>query len=105
MDNPKKIYAAACQMLYDMEVDLGLAKMPYHQKRVIQVAAGVASERGQFETAEVLDLCGTRYGMSRATFFRALAALKRSGWASEVRPGTYTLRLSGHLARRTRHGP
>ena len=94
MNNPKKIYAAACQMLYEMEVELGLARLPYHQKRVVQVALGVASDRGQFETAEVLDLCGQRYDMSRATFFRALAVLKRSGWATEVRPGTYTLNLS-----------
>ena len=88
-----KAYAAACEMLYEMEVELGLNTLPYHQKRLVQVASSVASDNGKFETAEVMELLAERYGMSRATFFRSLAGLKVLGMAVEVRPGTYNLAL------------
>lgn len=80
-------------MLYEMEVELGLNTLPYPQKRLVQVASSVANENGKFETAEVMELLEERYGMSRATFFRALAGLRELGMAVEVRPGTYNLGL------------
>lgn len=91
-----QLFAKMCDLLYSMEVELGISQLPYAQKRILQVAAGCTDKSKNFNSIEVQTLCAERYLMSRATYFRALTALKKSDWVREVRgpeSGTYRLNL------------
>ena len=92
----RESFAAMCDVLYSMEEELGIAKLPYPEKRIIQVASGMVDGGGFVRSSDIMDKCSRRYEMSRATFFRSLHSLKVRGILerSETDHGVYKLNLA-----------
>ena len=72
-------FGAMCDLLYSMERELGIAKLAYPEKRIIQVASIILEEDNAVSSGDLFKLCEERYKMSRATFFRALKNLENTG--------------------------